>query len=132
MLNSKIKLFKNRLVHKNATRNEMPRGLAISQISTEIGYPLPQSLIDLPCIPRTILHWCQMVSWDPMNEKTMFLKNKHIWALQNCMVTMVTPNTILTGRGVHTNVNTKTGSRNNIIYATTKCHTFLEINICRL
>ena len=39
-----------------------------------------------------------------MNEKTMFLKNKHVLALQNCMVTMATLNAILTGRGVHTNI----------------------------
>ena len=33
-------------------------------------------------------------------RKTMFLKNKHIWASRNCMVTMATLNAILTCRRV--------------------------------
>ena len=49
------------------------------------------------------MQWCQIVSLDPMNEKTMFLKTKHIRAMGNCMVTMATLNAILTGRGVHIN-----------------------------
>ena len=38
-------LKKNRLVHKNAMRNRIPWGYAISQISTEMGYPIPNNLI---------------------------------------------------------------------------------------
>ena len=38
----------------------------------------------------TIFHWCQIVSWNPMNEKIMFLKNKLIWAMWKWMVTMAT------------------------------------------
>ena len=68
-----------------------------------MGYPIPHNLFALTLQPKEILHWCQIVSWDPMNEKTMFLKNKHIWVMRNCMVTMATLNAILTGRVVHTN-----------------------------
>ena len=38
-------LKKNWLVHKNAMRSGTPPGSAISQISTEMGYPMPQNLI---------------------------------------------------------------------------------------
>ena len=40
MLNSKITLFKNRLVHKSAMRNRIPPGYAISQNSAKMGVPL--------------------------------------------------------------------------------------------
>ena len=40
MLKSKIKLLKNRLVHKNAMRNGIPPGYAISQNSAKMGVPL--------------------------------------------------------------------------------------------
>ena len=39
VLNSKIKLLKNRLVHKSAMRNGIPPGYAISQIALKWGYP---------------------------------------------------------------------------------------------
>ena len=45
VLNSKIKLLKNRLVYKNAIRSGIPQGKAISKISTETGYLIPQNLI---------------------------------------------------------------------------------------
>ena len=40
VLNSKIKLLKNRLVRKSAMRNGIPLGYAISQNSAKIGVPL--------------------------------------------------------------------------------------------
>ena len=40
VLNSKIKLLKNRLVHKTALRNGIPPGYAISQNSAKMGVPL--------------------------------------------------------------------------------------------
>ena len=40
VLNSKIKLLKNRLVHKKAMRNGIPPGYAISQNSAKMGVPL--------------------------------------------------------------------------------------------
>ena len=39
VLNSKIKLLKNRLVHKNAMRNGIPPGYATSQNSAKKGVP---------------------------------------------------------------------------------------------
>ena len=82
---------------------EYPGGRQYLKLALKWGTLYHIILFHLPCIPRKILHWCVIVSWDPMNEKTMFLKNKHIWATQNCMVTMATINAILTGRGIHTN-----------------------------
>ena len=40
VLNSKIKLLKNRLVHKSAMRNGIPPGYAVSQNSAKMGVPL--------------------------------------------------------------------------------------------
>ena len=40
VLNSKIKLLKNRLVHKSAMRNGIPPGYAISPNSAKMGEPL--------------------------------------------------------------------------------------------
>ena len=40
VLNSKIKLLKNWLVHKGAMRNGIPPGYAISQNSAKMGVPL--------------------------------------------------------------------------------------------
>ena len=40
MLNSKIELLKNRLVHKSAMRNRISLGYAISQNSAKMGVPL--------------------------------------------------------------------------------------------
>ena len=40
MLNLKIKLLKNRLVHKGAMRNGIPPGYAVSQNRTKMGVPL--------------------------------------------------------------------------------------------
>ena len=37
VLNSKIKLLKNRLVHKSAMRNGIPLGYSISQNSAKMG-----------------------------------------------------------------------------------------------
>ena len=79
---------------------EYPGGRQFLKLALKWGYPIPHSLISPTLHPK---HWCQIVSWGPMNEKTMFLKNKHIWAMRNCMVTMATINAILTGRGIHTN-----------------------------
>ena len=79
-------------------------GVGNFPISTEMGYPIPQHLISPTLRPKeNFCIWCQIVFWDPMNEKKMFLKNKHIWAMRNCMVTMAILNAILTGRGLHTN-----------------------------
>ena len=81
---------------------EYPGGRQFLKLALKWGTLYHRIYFDLPYNPKTILHWCQRVSWDPMNEKTMLLKNKHLWALQNFMVTMVTLNAILTVRGVHT------------------------------
>ena len=40
VLSSKIKLLKNRLVHKSAMRNGIPPGYAVSQNSAKMGVPL--------------------------------------------------------------------------------------------
>ena len=40
LLNSKIKLLKNRLVHKSAMRNGIHPGYALSQNSAKMGEPL--------------------------------------------------------------------------------------------
>ena len=40
VLNSKIKLLKNWLVHKSAMRNGIPRGYAVSQNSGKMRVPL--------------------------------------------------------------------------------------------
>ena len=48
------------------------------------------------------MDWCQIVSWDTLNTKKMFLKNKPVWAIRKCMVTMATRNAILKNGGVPT------------------------------
>ena len=43
----------------------------------------------LPCTPpRTIFHGCQIVYWDPLNEKLRCPQKK--FGFENCMVSMAT------------------------------------------
>ena len=51
VLNSKIKLLKNRLVHKSAIRNGIPMGYSISQNSAKMGVPLQVYTLN-PCYIR--------------------------------------------------------------------------------
>ena len=48
---------------------EYPRGRQFLKLALKWGTLYHIIYFDLPCIPRTILHWCQMLTWDTMNEK---------------------------------------------------------------
>ena len=59
-------------------------------VFTEIVMILYTSIqFRLTCTPRTILHGCQIVHWDTLDEKRRCPK-KLVWALWKCMVSMAT------------------------------------------
>ena len=67
--------------------------------SAEPTYILPRHPIKPTLYPRAIFYGYQIVYWDPVNAKLSCPKNKLVWAMWKCMVSMATRYMILNNVG---------------------------------
>ena len=65
----KIEVLKKSIGTQKCYARRNTPGVGHSQISTEMGYPIPPFLLCKSLHPRTVFRRCQIVSLDPMNEK---------------------------------------------------------------